>query len=434
LINFYVKRSIEPQIEFSSFLVDNNLKDYCQTYVFRQEQPFDLFFNRNGDLNFDFYKIFRGMAHPSKSPGSPLCYVATNNDATDTHDSVIYTSVLSRLSNWKRLGSDVHNLITGAASDEEVKAILGYDCEPNPHLTQSLLANNYSDPVLLKVKGEPRVKGKKPRLVNMVSLMETTAVRVLAHNFLVTEQKQDKETYQTAVSLDITTPCETAKMFNRFSENSPLASSDVRGWEYANRSRHHWCDFMRLAYSMMLIEFTAEGYSINYGKENHFFTLLGYYFSSLFRATQSSDGKLFVFRLGTVVSGKLLTFSSNSFVRSFTSYEVSLITNQPFRFCLSAGDDNLDSNTKDSTDVYAQLGFEITDFALQTEQFNFCSTVFTSSGSYQENIEKFLANCLYSQDFWLERMTSFGICFGNHPQYAKALEFLYSIAPDLARD
>lgn len=91
----------------------------------------------------------------------------------------------------------------------------------------------------------------------------------------------------------------------------------------------------------------------------------------------------------------------------------------PLRYQKCAGDDNLDTNAK-CTSLYRTLGYGITDYSIQVDTFSFCSTTFTNSGSYGDNIEKFFVGCMYDKDYWDDKMLAFDLNYALHPRY---LEF-----------
>ena len=286
-------------------------------------------------------------------------------------------------------------------------------------------------PVLLKRKAEPRPiedgKPKKPRLVCMVSNVMTTVQRVLYHDAF--EHEQTQPNLPTATALDLTTPEETAKLYNRFADQGEVSSSDVQGWEYANDIDSHYRPMFKWLYYWGMVD---EKFRLT--SEDHrtrLYTMFGEAIISAHRLLQTEDGELLVAPAGMVSSGEYVTFSHNSFKRAALSATMAVNRGLDMRFVKTAGDDCIDDLPDLSAD-YARYGYKITDYVRQDALtgFDFCSTHFEHNGSYQQNIEKFFVHVIYSnpdEHMLAEQMVAFHDCFSNHPRYFEFLALFSSI-------
>jgi hypothetical protein len=126
-----------------------------------------------------------------------------------------------------------------------------------------------------------------------------------------------------------------------------------------------------------------------------------------------------------------MTFSDSSCKRSALSYLMSRHLGTRLKFVKSAGDDNLDTNP-DATSLYLQYGFVITDYQKQNpSRYDFCSTVFTPTGCYQDNVEKFVVNCIMkspSLPMFNQLVTAFKP-FEAHPEAPRYYELLKKESP-----
>ena len=356
----------------------------------------------------------------SKSPGSPLCYLSpTNAGVLETHTCEFIRSVESQLHDWRNIGKALVE-----SDDFEAGIGFGMSREEYDRKCVGLLNSGVTRSVLLRRKSEPRKKGKRPRLVCMVSSDTNTAARVLLSDYLIAEQEAGNN-ITAAVGLDLTTPSKTQERYEEFVLNSPLSSNDVEGWEYSTGLTLHWASFNQYAMRMKLINSDLR---IIEGKEETYYVLLGYYFCSAFRILQSDDGQLFTGPPANTSSGELITFSKNSSSRTLLNDYVNVQLGFPLGgYNKSAGDDNLDSRIPKEnpeatiTAMYASLGFTITDVAIQTNVFDFCSTVFADGKSYQENIRKAYATFFFekalTQQLFAEKLAGFDAGFNRHPDY-----------------
>lgn len=342
-----------------------------------------------------------GKVDKTKTPGSPMVYLAPLNSQLDGWIAEIYSSVDFRLRAMEEIGNQIwHDLTFESDQVHHINA----SCE--------LVERGISDPVLVGFKGEPRKKGKTPRLVAQVSVVMNILARIVLGNHLIEEQTHTD--IPTATQLDLTTPEETEKLRQAFLAVGVLRSSDVQGWEYSMNEGDRWCAAFKEAYCMGLVN---TDWKIIPGKEKHFYALLGYHYCMIHRVVQLPEGELWVPPAGEMSSGELGTFSENSFVRAFLSENVSLdATGLPVGFVKTGGDDCLDTNADHSAD-YLRYGKVITDFSEDFDTYHFCSTTFAPSGSYQDNIGKSAYAACVKRKFDEQDRAAFRQNFKFHPQY-----------------
>lgn len=314
-------------------------------------------------------------------------------------------------------GTPIFDEILGFASTREF----------DDNFAQMCIECNLDDVVSLKVKGEVRKLNKRPRLVCMVSAIQNSAWRTALTNALIEEQLHPE--IPTAVALDLITPSETRARYEVFKRHAPLSSNDIQGWEWSNNIRTHYIPFYRWCYVLKLTDSSLKVYE---EKRKHFYLLLALYVVTAHRVIAVEDGELYTTPTGQVSSGKLTTLSDSSCIRSWLSFKAAIFNGYELKFAQSCGDDNLDSNP-DLRHWYRDYGFVITDQLTQTDTFSFCSTTFTSTCSYIENIEKFFVSCCYKFGKDKEhdaRLAAFDI-FEHHPERGKYASLLELLTPSV---
>lgn len=360
----------------------------------------------------------------TKNPGSPINFRAQNNGGITLFLDEFKTHLRERLCNLDALGESLYDVFLNDPSRFE--EVLGYGMSSLEAASVGtyIIENNFDDPVLLKVKGEARLLGKKPRLVCMVSSLQTAVWRLVLFNAM--QREQDEPDGNIAVRLDIITVEETDKLYFKFLEAAQkhgfLSSSDVQGWEYANDINTHYAPLLKWAYYMKL---TDLDFNILPGaSRKHLNTLIALYYTSCFRVLQTEDGELLTAPLGMISSGALTTFTDNSLKRNLLSNQVSYFAfGRPVDFTFSAGDDNLDSNP-DLSEVYLKYGIVITDYDQQVDSFSFCSTNLLAGSTYQDGLEKFVANLLFTGSDFDIQAASLPV-YIHHPDYLRLSKVLY---------
>jgi len=404
----------------STFVSDDVLHEYCHRHLKVTPVPFDSLFEVVDEVVFlreSVLDILMDLLCDTKSTGSPISFTAPLNSELKIRFKAEFRMTLqSRIRKLLKLGTLLLTEWEGAAmgveEESDFKDLLGYDLESFPEMAKWFVENNFADPVMMKIKNEPRKVGKVPRLINMVSSLANTIARLTLHNLLVKEQADT--TSHVAVALDLVTRDSTRRLYETFVANAPLYSSDIRGWEWEIDPQMHWDDFYMKAHRMGLAH---SGRPVKGTSRGHLALLMGAYYVELNSVRQTPEGDLLMSGPGDGISGKLNTFSSNSEERSLLSYRVAHLRGAADDFwCLSAGDDN-EENVNSSAEDYKRFGYHITDQEVCTREFTFCSTHFGPEGSYMENIEKFFVNCMYDQDSWAEKMLQFEILFKLHPEY-----------------
>jgi len=359
----------------------------------------------------------------TKNPGSPINFRTQNNGGIMHFIDEFRNHLTERVRRLDSLGNDLYDLFLSDPSSFEKALGYGMSSSVIAETAAHLVANNFDDPVLLKVKGEARLVGKKPRLVCMVSSLQTAVWRLVLFNAM--QREQDEIDGNIAVRLDIITVAETDKLFDKFfaaaAKHGYLSSSDVQGWEYANNVDTHYAPLLKWAYYMQLTDLDFN--LLPGASRKHLNVLIALYYASCFRVLQTEDGELLTCPLGKISSGALTTFTDNSLKRNLMSNEVSYYAfSRPVEFTFSAGDDNLDSNP-DLSDVYRKYGFVITDYERQIDIFSFCSTVLSRNGSYQDGLEKFIANLLFTGTDFDIQAASLPV-YQYHPDYLRLCQVL----------
>jgi len=367
------------QIDFASYFEDG--------FVIK-DRVFDLLYNK---------------IDPRKSPGSPLCFKFSSNSSISSYLTEFKMQIERRLEKLYEYGKSQDFL------------------QLHPSQSFDLVSGDVTDPVLVAIKPEPRKVGKRPRLIKMVSVIVNSIGRLLLHDNFALEQAHGQ--CPTATQLDITTREATLQMFHEFRRASPLYTSDVQGWEYSVSLYDNVCAFVKNALQMGIGKVNGLDFGPVDGHERHFYTLKGYYMALCIPLLQFPSGKLYITIVGQMLSGVYQTFEDNSFVRGWLADLVSYdATGHSVSYVKTAGDDCNDSGGHH--EQYAKYGFVITDTAVQTDVFNFCSTVFTEDCSYQENIWKSVYQQSTEDVFDDEKRLAFDMCFQHHPDYQLALKYL----------
>lgn len=388
--------------------------DFLKRYYFVSEEPFVELFNdanvRSG-LRLDCFDKLMSQNVQSKSPGSPLCYLTSTNAGLNNFYHEIYDTVNSRLVSLFNIGVRLFD----SPSVEKFYPSNFDDVAVN------LVTSDVMDPVLINPKGEPRAVSngvqKVPRLVSQVSVITNMIQRLVFGSHLYTEQESEIDRLPVATRLDLSTESERHALYEKLRSHAPLSSSDVQGYEYSVNRWLRYLHAIKACYCMLLSDDNMRPLP---GKEFHFYTLWGLVYSLSHKVVQTQEGLLLVPPPGSMSSGELITFSENSHDRSWLSYYVNKLsgTLKEDHFLLSAGDDNLDSSCYDLSHVYASLGFIITDFEIQEDRFTFCSTTFSDSGSYGNNIAKYCYAAILScrtLDYTLQ--SEFDMLYFHHPQH-----------------
>lgn len=407
---------IQPTIR-SFVWGDSDLVTFLKGHYPRLSEDFSTFFEESGDLKQSVFTQAFAKVDPKKTPGSPMCFLAQTNDQLRHYYDGMYEIVNKRLKKFEELGKEIikHDAISIC---DHVKTAV------------ALVGNGFSDPVLLGVKGEPRpVENgipKRPRLVSQVSVLQNLLARIILGNHLITEQSYTD--LPTATALDLTTPEETARLFNLFKAQSELhkvMTNDVQGFEYSVNEHDAWAGWFKESWCMGLI---SDAWLPVPGKEKHFYTHLAYHFTMIHKVVQLQSGELLVVHAGQMSSGRLETYSQNSAIRAWNANLVALaITGSPVTFVKTGGDDCLEhchEMIERYIGEYYKLGKKVTDATIMDDEFDFCSTSFTAAGCYQKNIEKSTYAIMLRKKYDDEARLAFDMCFQRHPEYLKYREIV----------
>lgn len=427
IIKYNVNRAYSKLRSPRSIPWENDLcTQFFATRYHEHTEKYTELFNENLELRTEVRDTLYNKINKTKTPGAPLCYMMTTNAGLENIKAEFFDIVTSRVIRLERVGEQLFNDM----NDDYNAFLKKLDLQPSDDYATRAVRNvedGLVDVVLMMIKSEPRemkdgVK-KPPRLVASVSVVDNSVARVILGDSLLTEQTFPD--VPTAVALDITTQSSTARMYEEFVKNAPLISNDIQGYEWTNTSFDHFSAFWKHCVVMKLASSVNGRMVISPGCERHFHALLGLYYVNNTRVLQTCDGELVVPLPGQVSSGYLTTFSDNSCKRAWMAEEFANEVGATNNYIKTAGDDCLEKH--DLRDVYMKHGYVITDVQTQTDNFSFCSTEFTKTGSYQVNINKFIYNVicddsLKKPELVEEQRLAFEQAFSNHPERERALK------------
>lgn len=376
-------------------------------------------------------------AEGSKSPGFPLNARFPTNADVRCHDEMIIPVMQARIKALARTGKSMvergkHGFHSCFLEDQYHSR---NDFEPDVVTAPALVQLGLCDPVQVKIKGEARPIGKKPRLVCLVSLVDATISRLCNYDLLQQEQTVDQSSTNTALRLDLTTPDELDRLRVFVSKYGLSIGSDVQGWEWSTKMYDHYVDLVRRLYSSGLIDYVNGQWTQTTDPQKlpYLYVMVAACFCSVHRVLVTDAGEIKAVPRGMISSGDYITFSRNSCIRSFLTLRAADLfanTNRlhpvlpPSQVLnLSAGDDNK-TTLVTSVDSYRRLGFTVTDVEESKEVFSFCSTHLNPAGSYQENLRKFFANCMYSKVDISILLVSIRVGFANHPEFSSIKNLL----------
>jgi len=141
---------------------------------------------------------------------------------------------------------------------------------------------------------------------------------------------------------------------------------------------------------------------------------------------QFSDGTLVKCNFnGIVNSGKFKTSRGNSFMRKRLADLVGA------EHCNSAGDDTTESGVENGVEKYAKYGFKIKAYDDIIDSFEFCSRIYTKTGSWPVNAEKILMNLLHTtpknQIEFRMYLAGFINDMQEHPEFNEYLDLIRSV-------
>lgn len=423
ILSHLVRRSQRTQPTLPAFEIGSDrFSTYLKTLP-RKDERFASFFNSAGDITMPVFDQLWSCLKETHSPGAPLNYLYAQNLQANPARAEIYEVVNSRVKKLIELGKQLYHEPSYVATQEQRMLIV---------------SDNFADPMLCDIKKEPRPNGKLPRLVTQASIVDQMVHRIFMHELLYT--LQDSEETDMAVGLDIITQEKTKERYDVFKAHAPLTQNDVQGWEYSVNETDHYAACYADAYQMNLVDDRCE-ICVTGRRADHFYGLLGMTFTIVNRVTLTKAGKLLLLPPGQMPSGILVTFQRNSRIRALLSFNVSMdCFGKPVEFVRTAGDDCVDSNNfktvEDSLAAHAKYGKVVTDVATGSDQFTFCSTVFTSSFSYQENIEKSAYKLIADQTYDAENVSQFVACYRFHPRFVEVMTLItrYQTEAHLTRE
>lgn len=390
-------------------------------------EKFNEFFTPDGSqlgrLTDSIWGGLMGLIDPTKSPSAPLKFVTSTNRGLLKYNTELRYSVDKRLNLLYWLGRD--NWENGLPL---LRTILRGDPAEIKALSEDLVFRGYCDQVTISAKGEPREKGKNPRIIFGCSVRDVTTARVVLHNALQTEQSYDD--LPTATKLDITSPEGRQSIYSMFSRQGVLNSSDIRGWDFSHGIRELLRAFLMHAHCMGLYDVETRRLIPQPGRDPyaHFFTLLGLYLVQLVAQLVFPDGTVLTSEPGIMFSGKLTTYSDNCLARASLANDVWYeLYGTIIKFIKTGGDDCMD-RVPHSPQLYLKRGFVVTDFISSGAEFDFCSTILRDGSGYQKNIFKAaFAMLIKTECNPAEEKQAFDSCFSHHPEFNRVRDRMSAI-------
>lgn len=391
-------------------------KAFLKTLPTKQEK-FESFIGPDGRLREELFDQLWSCKDDKKSPGAPLYFKTPLNSGLEAYKAEIYEVVDERMAKLIALGKHLH--------DED---LIGVAATPEERV--QLIQLGLADVMAVDLKSEARPIGKMPRLITLASVVDNLVSRLGYHNHLIS--RMDGPEVYMCNRLDVTSQESTRERYNLLKSWGTITGNDVQGWEYSVNSSDQYAAMWAEAYSMGLVDADLE--LREKGSPAHFYLLVGLTYALVNRVGMLPDGQLVLAPPGHMPSGVLITYYRNSLIRALLSFNVSMdVFNVPVAHCMTAGDDCQDTNNFETVQASAQAhacyGKKITDVETKSDNFEFCSTVFTSNGSYQLNIGKTAYNLLCEKRVGPEELEAFRVAYENHPLYEAFLSDLLAQAP-----
>lgn len=275
---------------------------------------------------------------------------------------------------------------------------------------QELVEHGLTDPVRVFVKNELHSTRKRDqerwRLIFAVSFVDQIIERLLCND----QNKREISTWKDhpsapglGLSDDDQLSCLYKDMMTLF-DGGEGAEADVTGWDW---SVQHW----------ELLE-EAE-FRITLG---HMSKTAAHAMRLRYRCVSASvyalpDGNLAtLLTKGVQLSGCFNTSSTNSRLRVFVAYLVGA------EWAKAMGDDCVEDPVDDAVSKYAALGHPLKMYERRTDQFEFCSTIFSAEGAWPVDGTKTLGNLLEQKSITDEFVYQFSCEMRNHPRKQEFLE------------
>lgn len=299
---------------------------------------------------------------PDASPGVPHTKVSTRNDKL-----------------LEAMGERFNEVVLN-----RVESLIALDLATVKNMDRrERIDNNLVDPVRVFVKNEPHKRAKidegRVRLIMSVSLTDKVIEMLLSRHICKLEiQNWRRIPSKPGIGFDEIDNEEVAA--DIFDSGYEMRASDVKGWDWNVKQ---W-------------QITDEAESlINLAKTSspvweHLLRCKAVLESE--SVYQFSDGTLVAPTFpGIVNSGKLRTSRGNSWMRVRVADLVGS------KKTIAAGDDAVESYVPDAVEKYKALGIALKVYDKVDSEFEFCSRIYSRSGSYALNKEKMIMNLLHQE-------------------------------------
>ena len=311
-----------------------------------------------------------------------------NEDIVSNHHELIIKATIARV---KLLAETPH---------QEVSAMT----------PQELVQKGFCDPVRTFVKKEPhsarKLKSKRWRLIFAISLVDQLVERL----FSTKQNKAEIKAWldcPSAPGLSLTNDDDLHAIYSKIqnlAKGKPYAEADVTGWDW---SVQEWELLEEAEMRCELGNFSPIAANLC---RNRFVCVANSVYSM-------PDGRLLVLRdPGVQLSGCYNTSSTNSRVRVMCALLAGA------RWGYAMGDDCVEDYNEDAPARYASLGHPLKMYELRTDQFEFCSQIFTSTGAHPADGTKTLYRLLEQKAFSLELLAQFRLEMRNSPRLQQFLD------------
>jgi hypothetical protein len=348
---------------------------------------------RNNELNHEVLRkrinwiIDREMPTKSK-PGVPYTNLgSTNADILPENRVMIQDLVLKRLQ------------LLATSDIEQLSAT-------------ELVQQGFVDPVRTFVKDEPhstrKIKQERHRLIFAVSAVDQIIERLLCS----TQNKTEIANWMdcpSAPGLGLSDDQQLELLYDRIIllAKGELAEADVTGWDWSVQ------EWELLHEAKMRSQLGSHNDIVKKILHNRYLCVSRSVYAM-------PSGRLLVLKVpGVQLSGTYNTSSSNSRLRVLIAYLVGA------KFAIAMGDDSCEQFVEDATEKYAVLGHPLKMYERRTDQFEFCSQLFTDHGAWPVDGTKTLFKLLEQKQITPELMQQFRNDMRNSPRLE---EFLSSVS------
>jgi hypothetical protein len=250
---------------------------------------------------------------------------------------------------------------------------------------KELIQINLMDPVRLFIKNEPHSLEKcglgRFRLIMSVSLVDKM-IEMFLNMHTNKQQIQHWDKIPSKPGMGFTLEMADS-IYNSCTEQGleNLASADISGWDWSVKQ---WLLEAETEYRIRLQSNPSNFYKDFMRKKTILDSSSVYQFSNGLMVTCNFSG--------LQNSGKYNTSSGNSLMRVITAFLVGS------NWAIAMGDDAIESTVVHAQQKYLDLGFRCKMYEPITEEFEFCSHIFTKDGAYALNLNKSLMRLLQNDD------------------------------------